>query len=102
MLQLMTALASYIDAPQEHLNDHSVMPAFEGAAGQSQGDRLLIRSGNERPMSAYVAIRYRDHWFWIENDDWKTKRAMTAIMFMFTLAEGSSSERLPLVTIPAQ
>ncbi len=51
---------------------------------------------------AYAAVRYRDHWFWVNNDDWQSKRALTAIMFFFTLVETGSPEKLPVITIPAQ
>jgi hypothetical protein len=47
-------------------------------------------------------VYYRNHWFWVDDTDWLTKRAMTAIMFFFTLADTGSKEKLPLVTIPAQ
>jgi hypothetical protein len=45
----------------------------------------------------------RGYWFWIDDDDdRKTKRAMTAITCFFTLSETGGDERLPLITIPAQ
>jgi hypothetical protein len=47
-------------------------------------------------------VRYRDYWFWIENGDRETKRALVVVVFFFTLAETGSPERLPLITIPAQ
>jgi hypothetical protein len=31
-----------------------------------------------------------------------TKRALTAVMFFFTLADTGSPDKLPLITIPAQ
>ena len=34
--------------------------------------------------------------------DWLTKRALTAVMFFFTLADTGSPDKLPLITIPAQ
>jgi hypothetical protein len=48
------------------------------------------------------AVRYRDYWFSVDDGDLKTKRAMTAVMFFFTLADTGGNERLPLITIPAQ
>ena len=47
-------------------------------------------------------VHYRDHWFWVDDRDWRTKRALTAVMFFSTLAETGSPEKLPLITIPAQ
>jgi hypothetical protein len=102
MLQIMNAFASYLDVPEAHLNDHSALPAFEGAAPGSRQDRVRIYSGTEEPANAFAAVRYRDHWFWVDNGDWQTKRALTAVMFFFTLADTGAGEKLPLVTIPAQ
>ena len=63
---------------------------------------VRIRSGKERPESAFAAVQYRDYWFWIDETDLRTKRAMTAVMFFFTLADTGSNDKLPLITIPAQ
>jgi hypothetical protein len=63
---------------------------------------VRIHSGREKPADAFVAVQYRKHWFWIDNCDWQTKRALMAIIFFFTLAETGGSEKLPLITIPAQ
>ena len=38
----------------------------------------------------------------IDDRDWRTKRALTAVMFFFTLAETGDPGKLPLITIPAQ
>ena len=50
----------------------------------------------------FTAVRYHDYWFWIENGDLQTKRALTVVMFFFTLGDTGVDEKLPLVTIPAQ
>ena len=47
-------------------------------------------------------MRYRDYWFWVDNGDLQTKRALTVVMFFFTLADTGPAEKLPLITIPAQ
>jgi hypothetical protein len=102
MLQVMGAFASYMDAPEAHLKERRVLPAFEGAPPESRPDRVRIHSGKDKPADAFAAVRYRDHWFWIDDGDWHTKRALTAVMFFFTLADTGGSEKLPLITIPAQ
>ena len=102
LLQIMAALASYMDAPEAHLKDHSAVPAFENSSPEARGTKVRIHSGKGKPAAAFAAVRYRDHWFWIEDGDWQTKRALTAVMFFFTLAETGENAKLPLVTIPAQ
>lgn len=61
-----------------------------------------IQSGREKPVNAFAAVRYREHWFWVENGDLQTKRALTIVMFIFALAESGGPGRLPLITISAQ
>ena len=54
------------------------------------------------PAQAIAVVRYRNYWFWVHNGDRRTKRALTVVMFIFTLAEGGSPEKPPLITIPAR
>ncbi len=102
MLQIMGAFASYLEVPEAHLKDHSAMAAPENVSTDGRPQLIRIHSGKERPATAFASVQYRDHWFWVDDGDWQTKRAMTAIMFFFTLADTGSNEKLPLVTIPAQ
>ncbi len=102
MLQIMGAFATYVDVPEAHLKEHRTIPALESSAPESRQDRVRIHSGKEEPANAFVAVRYRDYWFWVDDGDWQTKRALTAVMFFFTLAETGSNDKLPLITIPAQ
>jgi hypothetical protein len=103
MLQIMQAFASHLDVPEAHLKDHSASPSIENAsAPESSQHNVRIYSGKEKPANAFAAVRYRDHWFWVNNGDFKTKRALTVIMFFFTLVDTGGAEKLPLVTIPAQ
>jgi len=102
LLQIMAAFASYLDLPEKHLKDHSGVPAFENSSSAPGSAKVRIHSGKDKPSAAFAAVQYRDHWFWIEDSDWQTKRALTAVMFFFTLAETGGSDKLPLITIPAQ
>jgi hypothetical protein len=98
----MAAFASYMDVPEAHLKDHSALPMPASSSPENQRSRVRIHSGRNKPAAAFAAVRYRDHWFWVEDGDWQTKRALTAVMFFFTLAETGGNEKLPLITIPAQ
>jgi len=100
-LQIMQAFSSYVDVPEEHLTDHSALPAAAQSAAEMQ-QTVRIRSGKERPTNAYAAVRYRDYWFWIDQGDLRTKRALNAVMLFFTMTDTGAQEALPLITIPAQ
>jgi hypothetical protein len=103
MLQIMQAFASYLDVPEAHLKDSSAWPSPENApAAEGSRQKVRIHSGKDKPAGAFAAVRYRDYWFWVDNSDRQTKRALTVVMFFFTLADTGSPEKLPLITIPAQ
>jgi hypothetical protein len=102
MLQIMGAFASYIDVPGQDVKAQRAVPAVETVAQNGKPPPVRIHSGKDKPANAFAAVRYRDHWFWVDDGDWRTKRALTAVMFFFTLAETGSPEKLPLITIPAQ
>jgi len=98
MLQIMGAFASYVDIPAAHVADQSATPSPPSPAERG----VKIRSGKERPESSFAAVQYRGYWFWIEDSDWQTKRALSAVMFFFTLADTGPADKLPLITIPVQ
>jgi hypothetical protein len=102
MLQIMVTFSSYLDVPEAHLKVHGALPDFGRAAAESARKNARIHSAKERPANAFVAVPYRDYWFWIDDSDWQTKRALSAIIFIFTLTDTGGNERLPLITIPAQ
>jgi hypothetical protein len=102
MLQIMQAFSSYIDVPEEHVADHSALPAVAQSAAETQQGVVRIHSGKAKPANAYAAVHYRDYWFWIDQGDLRTKRALNAVMLFFTMADTGVQEALPLITIPAQ
>jgi len=56
MLQIMGAFASYLEAPDEHLKDHTVMPAFEDGSADASQQAVRIRSGKDKPAAAFAAV----------------------------------------------
>jgi hypothetical protein len=102
MLQILSAFATYIDVPQAHLAANRATPVSEGTSPEARQTAVRIHSGTEKPTDAFAAVFYRGHWFWIDDGDRQTKRALTAVMFFFTLESSGGAENLPLVTIPAQ
>jgi hypothetical protein len=101
MLQIMAGFSNAVQAPAADLASGSVR-APDGAAVDGAQGRLRVLSGEKKPKAAFASVEYRGHWFWVDDSDWNTKRALTAIMYFFTLTETGSPDKLPLVTIPAQ
>jgi len=97
MLQILLALAGTVDVPQQDLDQHraSVVPRED-----SEQMPFHVRSGEQPPEDAYAAVSYRNRWFWIDDTDYRSKRAFSLIMFLFTLSEEGDNQRLPVLTIP--
>jgi hypothetical protein len=102
MVQIMVAMASYADVPESDVKDGRATPSSQTTNSAGNRDPVEIKCSKEKPADAFAAVHYRNQWFWVDDRDWRTKRAFTAIMFLFTMAETGADEKLPLITIPAQ
>ena len=50
---------------------------------------------------AFVAVHYRDHWFWIDDRDIHSKTMFNFLMILFSFTErGKSEPDAPVITVP--
>jgi hypothetical protein len=71
------------------------------ALAEAKHRNFHIHVSEEEPEAASVAVFYRDHWFYIADNDLSSKRVFAFLMLLFSVTEGGANEGLPLVTIPA-
>jgi hypothetical protein len=102
MFKLMTAMSAQVEVPEEDLRSHRAAPGWESAAGGPLARMVEIKSSDTRSPNAFVSVYYRNHWFWIDDQDLKSKRVFSFMLLLFTLADTGEKESLPLITIPAQ
>ena len=102
-LQIMVTLATQIDVPAEHVADGRTIPSLSPpeSAEEKIGQLINIKSGIDKPEYAFTAVKYEDHWFWIDKRDFRSKRTLAFLMILFSLTETGGNESLPLVTIPS-
>jgi hypothetical protein len=103
ILQIMLEFAAHVDVPSDHADAGRVVPSIRNTAAVGEGaiPAFHVHTTDGKPGDALVAVRYRDHWFWIDDRDLQSKRAFTFLMVLFSLTETGGREGLPLVTIPA-
>ena len=103
ILQVMIDLGSYIDVPASDVAEGRVFSPQRSAEQQRLFPQLLaVHHGAEPPADAYVAVPYRNQWFWIADRDQRSKQILTFLMLMFSLTEGAASQAAPVVTIPTR
>jgi hypothetical protein len=78
-------------------------PGLAQYTGENKTIRFFnIHSSADKVKDAYLSVRYRDQWFWIDDRDLKTKQAFAFLLLIFALADTGEKRGLPLITIPAQ
>ena len=103
MMQIMAALATQVTVPPEHVAEGRTVATLSGnkSFNEDLGQFIKINSSTDKPENAYTAVKYKEHWFWVDDRDFKSKRAFAFLMILFSLTESGGQKDLPLVTIPA-
>ena len=103
VIQIMLEIASYIEVPEKHIESNRTQQTAS-VKTEVEADippLIRIKSGKERPADPFVEIEYEDYWFWINADDFDSKRVFTFLMLILMLSETGDSGTLPVLTIPA-
>jgi hypothetical protein len=103
MLEIIIDLASTIEVPAVHVEEKRVNPTMpeETVQGASVVPLISIHSTAERSADAFIAVPYRNHWFWIDDRDLRSKSLFSFLMFIFSLTETGGKEGAPIITVPA-
>lgn len=96
---VLVTLASLVSVPSQHVAERRTVATMDEVSG---GPPLVtIHSGTERPADAFVQAKYRDHWYWVDDRDFRSKRTMTFLTILFTLSETGQKIQQPILTIRA-
>jgi hypothetical protein len=104
ILDILIDMASFITVPAPHVQEGRVLPTADPEAGPGGPIPPLVRilSSFAKPGDTFVAVPYRDHWYWIDDRDLPSKGLFSFLMFLFTLVETGDKGTPAIVTIPAQ
>jgi hypothetical protein len=103
MAEILLEVAAGIEVPAEHVAQGRTATSTRLASAENPRDRPFVRvqSSASPPANSYAAVRYRDAWYWIDDDDLASKRVFSFLMIFFSLAETGVTPQAPVLTVPA-
>jgi hypothetical protein len=102
-LEVLLYGASWIQVPEAHVAEKRVLasPPFERESALGISPMMRIQSGPHPPEDAFVSLRYRDTWFWIDDRDYNSKQAFSFFLLLSSVTDAGPSKGAPVMTIPA-
>lgn len=103
LLAIMSFLSRGISVPEIDLQRGLVIKAASDMYKDDatiHGIPLRIHSQKNLPDDPYVAVKYRDYWFYIDHSDIQSKRTFGTMLMLFQLQAPSGGGAAPLLTLP--
>lgn len=98
---ILAYISAQINVPNADAETHRTLPSV-GYASTGQRPPVIVQTSPGRPDAAFVAVQYRDRWFWIADTDFDSKVAFSAIQVLMNIAQGEATNKnAPILTIPA-
>jgi len=101
LMSIMSFLSRGIDIPeQDRIDGRVVVIPPDALKVILERVPLQILSSKTRPPDPYVAVKYRNDWFYIDGADIRSKRTFATMLVLFNLAAPTGSTAAPLLTLP--
>jgi hypothetical protein len=101
MWEILAELSAGVEVPQQDAAEGRATAAPQPVDLPKGLPTARIYASSERPANAYIAARYRDQWFWVDDRDIASKRIFTFLMVFSSIAETGAVPQIPVITIPA-
>lgn len=103
IMEILLELSAGVEVPAAHVREGRARPLTDASGGTLAPGYPLARVlvSDTQPQDAYIAVRYRNLWFWVDDRDLGSKRAFTFLRMFSSIAETGVTPQLPVLTIPA-
>lgn len=97
--ELVDIMSACVDVPEEH-RQSGVAITYPPVGLPGQG--IQVFSSKDRPGTAWMAVKYRGYWFYIDETDQPTKMAFKAVstMWQSSIAAAAEQQPAPILTVP--
>jgi hypothetical protein len=103
VMAVMEFMARGVEVPLEHLEDGWVIDyGLQNSEGEMAKELIpfTMHSSKNRPENVFAAVRFRDHWYYIDHADITSKRALSLIIVLFRLQAPTPSGVAPILALP--
>ena len=99
MMEIMQIASTAVELPTEHIEEGVAF--IDPSSRSDSGDVLLaIKSSKDEPSNAILRIKYRDYWFYIEDNDLQSRETFALIHALFAVTGGTVPGANPILTLP--
>jgi hypothetical protein len=103
MGDILIDMAMGIDVPASHVASGRTVPTVRPTTTEKRDRPLVnIRSGSSAPARAFASVSYGGTAYWIDDDDYESKRNFTLLMIFTSLAEAGVVPQIPTLTLPVR
>ena len=95
ILEMLANISWYVEVPQEHVEEGRTLSTFR----PDHPDLIHILVDSEKPANAFISIKYRDHWYYIDDRDVKSKNTFAVMQILMSMANDGSGSVGPLISI---
>ena len=99
MMEIMQIASTAVKVPAEDINEGVV---FIDPSPTLDPDDVwfVIKSSKAEPSNSTLRIKYRDSWFYIEDNDVKSRTAFALLNALFAVTGGTVPGANPILTLP--
>lgn len=95
LLEILMALSHNVDVPVEHILEGKTYDS-----GNAETNiKLKIHSSEDKPANAFVMVKNRGYWFYIDDSDWESKTTFGIVQVLLNLSKNFDPSRSPLISI---
>jgi hypothetical protein len=103
---LLFYLSQNVEIPKEDIDKGLVTETATKTGGKFNwsdtpaGGLFKVKVSESYPDGAFLAVNYRDHWFYIADNDLNTKASFMLLVQLFDLQAGQTTSTGPTLTLP--
>ncbi len=100
LLGAMFYLSLGVEMPARHVESGEIPVPPDPRVLDITEDFFTVHSSTSEPESASIKTYYRDHWFYVDDRDFRSKATFALLTLLFSLQSGDRDTATPAITIP--